>query len=334
MFSLNTIHTYFFFFLMSVGSLMSASCGDLIVGWVGMEVMLLCFFPIVIKHNKPWLSVLGCINYFIIQVVSSNVYFSGCCFMMAFDSHYWAIMILLGLFLKLGLFPFFSWVPKVYQFLEWGGCLMVSVWQKFAPLFIMVNNPLFLKYWWLVCFSGALSAWIGGLMGVTTNLVRVLMGWSSVSHAGWMVMLTLTDETTLLIYFGIYAAICTACYSMFELNGLMKFSSFGYYSQGVRVCLSLALLSMAGIPPLSGFTLKWVALLSIIDSGYYLVSLLLILGSAMSALLYVNLVFTLTVHSWAVSLSFPIETQVWELGDYIRMIAVVSLFPIYILFSA
>nr|QUJ09530.1 NADH dehydrogenase subunit 2 [Lingula anatina] len=331
-FSLNTVHTYFFFTLMMSGGLMCSGCTDLFTGWVGMEVMLLCFFPIVLKHNMPWLSVLGCVNYFIIQVIGSNVYFVSSCFMSAFDSKYWMIPILLGLFLKLGMFPFSFWVPKVYSSLEWGGCLMVSVWQKYGPLFIMANNYLNQKFWWLVALSGVLSVWIGGMLGVTVNSVRVLMGWSSVCHAGWMAILTLTSEWVLLLYFLTYALICTALFSMFELSGLMNFSSFGYFSQTTRACLCLGLLSMAGIPPLSGFFLKWVGLLSLIESGFELTSLTLIMGSGMSALLYMNLVFTLSVHSWVTSLSYPVTMPKWEAGDYIRMFILIFMFPFLFFF--
>nr|YP_011017985.1 NADH dehydrogenase subunit 2 [Lingula reevii]WQG15348.1 NADH dehydrogenase subunit 2 [Lingula reevii] len=317
---------------MTTGAIICSSCTDLIVGWIGMEVMLLSFFPVVLSHEMPWLSALGSTSYFIVQSFSGGVYLVSCSMMSALDSWYMAIVVFLSLCLKLGCFPFQFWVPKVFAALEWGGCLMASVWQKYGPLTIVAGCPVFEKLKPFVIFIGFMSVLTGGLMGLGVSSVRVLMGWSSVTHSGWMLVLSMVDVWSLMKYFFVYAMVCTALYSMFESESLYHFTKFNSCnSHHARVWLSLGLLSLAGIPPLSGFSLKYLAITCLVEAGYSFLSLGLLVISGLMALAYTHLVFVLVVHTWDMSLSGPGFTEVkTEVADIVRLVVLCLMLPVFI----
>lgn len=145
--------------------------------------------------------------------------------------------------------------------LEWGGCFLISSLQKFGPVFLMGNMPIFssitIKYIMFgVCTLRILE---GGLMGFNTMKVRELFGWSSVAQSGWIVLLSQFDLTNLLIYFMLYRMISFSLCSVLRAANIYSFKDLTKslsISCPIRIIVCLGLLSLAGLPPLSGFSIK------------------------------------------------------------------------------
>lgn len=97
------------------------------------------------------------------------------------------IVLIGGLCVKLGLFPFHYWLPRVMAGLPWVSCLLLATWQKFAPLFLMLCLLELSRSYLIacvVCFIGMGSSLVGGLGGMNQTQIRALLAYSSIGHLG------------------------------------------------------------------------------------------------------------------------------------------------------
>lgn len=126
------------------------------------------------------------IKYFMVQSVGSIILVLA----IAGSIFYWSYIsfisvMLLGLCLKLGLFPVYMWLPGVIGGLSWIGCFFVSCFQKVAPfaiLFDIYSDPM--KRW--LIFIGMSCAVIGGVGGLNQVQIRRVFAYSSIHHIGWV----------------------------------------------------------------------------------------------------------------------------------------------------
>jgi NADH:ubiquinone oxidoreductase subunit 2 (subunit N) len=84
--------------------------------------------------------------------------------------------------IKLGMAPFHFWLPHVIGGIRWVSCVVLSVWQKVGPIFILRS---FVFSWRLYIFIfAALGAIVGGVGGINQSQLRVLLAYSSIGHMG------------------------------------------------------------------------------------------------------------------------------------------------------
>lgn len=121
----------------------------------------------------------GLVKYFLTQASGSSLFMIS--FLLNRDV-YSVILLLAGISIKIGVFPFYQWVPMVITSLSWGGCLLLSTVQKLPPLFVLINQREELGVYIIVL--GALSVLISGVLGYNQRYMRSLMAYSSISHMG------------------------------------------------------------------------------------------------------------------------------------------------------
>ena len=168
---------WFVFFFMVLFGLVLVLCGDnWFIIWLGFELSLMCFLPLL---TGGLLIIEGLINYFLVQVGGSSLFVFSFIIPFSFFSN---SLFIFGIFIKLGVFPFYSWVPLVIRCLRWIGCLLVVTIQKVGPLFILCENS-YLNLDFLVLFS-VLSVLVRGILGYNQSYIRSLIGYSSISHTG------------------------------------------------------------------------------------------------------------------------------------------------------
>ena len=119
------------------------------------------------------------IKYFLIQAGGSALFLFS--FLMS-SLTVRGFLTIVGMFLKLGVYPFYQWVPLVIRSFRWVGCLLLSTIQKIGPLFVLLSHRLDLRR--SVMVSGVLRVLAAGLLGFNQSHLRALMGYSSVSHTG------------------------------------------------------------------------------------------------------------------------------------------------------
>lgn len=149
--------------------------------------------------------------------------------------------------------------------------------------------------------SGCAGRLVGGLGGFAQTQVRAILGYSSINHSGWLVVGRIYNITSAVVYFFIYFIIVGFLFyflSVIEVNsyrGLLK----GF--RGVRVkliiILGLSLLTLAGLPPTVGFSMKWAVFLGVVSAKGFLAIRVLVAGTLLSLYYYVCISFCWYVFS-------------------------------------
>nr|YP_010146839.1 NADH dehydrogenase subunit 2 [Yininemertes pratensis]QQP01068.1 NADH dehydrogenase subunit 2 [Yininemertes pratensis] len=276
-----------------LGSLLSVSSGHWVGVWLGLEINLLGFIPLMVQSGGSQ-SVECAIKYFVVQALGSGFLLLGglgfgssfCLWFLSDGGSVVSVFLLFGLVLKLGVAPFHWWVPSVMGGLSWFGCGALLTWQKLAPFFVVLG--LSFPFCFLFLVFGCFSAVVGGLMGVGQVQLRLLMAYSSISHWGWILSLVAFSFLGSLCYYFFYFLLSFFIFYLLSVFGLWRFSQVsGLFS----VVLVFGFLSLGGLPPLTGFVPKWLGLQGVIFGGGVFVVGFLLLGSVLGLYYYLNFVF-------------------------------------------
>nr|QYF08440.1 NADH dehydrogenase subunit 2 [Lunella correensis] len=306
---------FLFIFVFVFGSVLSLSSLHWIGIWVGLEVNLMGFIPILVYRGITQETESG-MKYFIVQALGSGMVMLGSlsCFNISFS---WELMsfsgslaglvlLFFGLMLKLGSFPFHFWLPSVMAGISWVSCMILTTWQKVAPMFLLSS---LLYNWveesvWAVSFLvliAGFSSIVGGVGGLNQTQIRSLLAYSSIGHVGWMVFCGVCGENILKVYFLIYFVISICIFLVLWFSELSFFSQTGSLSsEGSKmnqVFLVIMLLSLGGMPPFLGFVGKWLAIWLACNGCFPLCVMLLLVGSLISLFYYLSLLFSMVFFS-------------------------------------
>lgn len=241
--------------------------------WVGMEINL---FGFLIFMNPDGLCIPEpCIKYFVVQSRGSMLLIIGFLTLDFFYSIVSIILIISGVLVKSGVFPFHSWVPLVIKNCTWLRGGIVLTWQKLAPLVLIgVITPNFM--------IGAIvffMAIIGGVGGLNQLSVRLIIAYSSFVHTSWIVCSLSSSFLAFFCYFIIYRVSVSLFFWCCAVINKHKVRRKVGRLTG-RICLIM----LRGVPPFLGFLGKIVVFLSV---GSILV-IPCILGSAISLKYYLR----------------------------------------------
>lgn len=218
-------------------------------------------------------------------------------------------LMLVGLLFKIAAFPFHFWAPDVYQ----GAPLLttttmstlakvaaVAAFYKLSVVFFPAMPESFTS---LIAFLIAVTLVVGNVMALKQNNIKRLMAYSGISHAGFMLLAILLGTTAapyLFYYMVAYAIAGIAAFSVIlyvcqdkneEL--IMHFRGFAKHKPVLAVTLSLALLSMAGIPILAGFFGKLFLFTEALKQGYYATVITAVITSIISIYYYFKVIITM-----------------------------------------
>lgn len=218
-------------------------------------------------------------------------------------------LMLVGLLFKIAAFPFHFWAPDVYQ----GAPILttttmstlakvaaVAAFYKLSVVFFPAMPETFTS---LIAFLIAATLVVGNIMALKQNNIKRLMAYSGISHAGFMllaILLGTTAEPYLFYYMVAYAIAGIAAFSVIlyvcqdkneEL--IMHFRGFAKHKPVLAVTLSLALLSMAGIPILAGFFGKLFLFTEALKQGYYVTVITAVITSIISIYYYFKVIITM-----------------------------------------
>uniref|UniRef100_A0A2S0BEE6 NADH-ubiquinone oxidoreductase chain 2 n=1 Tax=Reticunassa festiva TaxID=1052094 RepID=A0A2S0BEE6_9CAEN len=300
---------YMFMSVMGVGTLLSVSSLHWLSIWAGLEINLIGFLPMLV-YQKSVSESQSAVKYFIIQALGSSFLMFGSLLMFNM-SFTWDLLtkisnpsllgftvLMGGLCIKLGLFPFHYWLPGVMAGLPWISCLILATWQKLAPLFLVLSLLELSQSYGMIlalCLISAGSALIGGMGGMNQTQIRALLAYSSISHLGWMLFAAIHSEWSMKMYLGIYVLISISLFLSlwYSDSGMMKNINSMKNSGLASLTIMLLLLSLGGLPPLLGFISKWLVIVVSSSGPWTSVIFLLILGSLMSLFYYLSLFFSM-----------------------------------------
>nr|QJS35657.1 NADH dehydrogenase subunit 2 [Bactrocera tuberculata] len=284
-----------FFFILMTGTLITVSSNSWLGAWMGLEINLLSFIPLMNSNNLT--STEASLKYFLTQAMASAVLLFAIMMMylnnypiIQDNSSYNNLMIISSLLLKSGAAPFHFWFPNVMEGLSWMNALTLMTWQKIAPLMLIsyTTQSVFI-------FMAIIASTItGSLGGLNQTSLRKLMAFSSINHLGWMLAAMQANESMWCIYFSFYTFLSFSLtfmfnnFKMFHINQL--FNSF-FNSKILKFILFLNLLSLGGLPPFIGFLPKWLVIQLLVLKSQYMLMTVMTVMTLITLFFYLRLCF-------------------------------------------
>ena len=321
--------------LSAVGMTIMASTDNLLMVFVGVEIFSLALYVLTAFAKRDLNSQEAAVKYFILGSTASAVMLYGMALLYGlagttqisllsgkiapFTTPDGAmvgalILTLVGLAFKAGLVPFHFWMPDVYQgaptpvtaFMAAG--TKVAAFVAFMRVFAVGLGPL--QWTWLpiVAVLGAATMVIGALGAVTTKDVKRILGWSAITHAGYLTLALLGTDLNgqggraavagLLIYltgYGLAVLGAFGCVSFLERRlmsapQLADLGGVGRRNAGVGVMLSICLISLAGIPGTIGFIGKLSVFMPAFQAGQYLPVGIALTASVIASVFYLGII--------------------------------------------
>nr|YP_009250804.1 NADH dehydrogenase subunit 2 [Namalycastis abiuma]AMY15508.1 NADH dehydrogenase subunit 2 [Namalycastis abiuma] len=295
-----------------LGTIMAISSTNWLYVWMGLELNLLSFIPLMSKTNNLQ-ETESTVKYFITQATGSGLLLLSAFTM---NSHQLSIInplafntfMMMSLFLKLGAAPMHWWLPQVMAGLPWLNCLILTTWQKIAPLCLLLTtmSPHTNKLPLMMCMLGAV---VGGVGGMNQSHLRTMLAYSSIGHLAWMLTaLMIISSSMLIIYFMVYSTInlmiMSSMHFASQLHSTMN-QSIMNTSHITFMSLTILLFSLGGLPPLLGFTPKWLMLISLTNKTMFTPLFFLISGSLLNLFYYLSMTFNFLLSSYSKRLTAP-----------------------------
>nr|WDE34261.1 NADH dehydrogenase subunit 2 [Bavayia ultramaficola] len=308
---------------MILGTVITMSSSHWILAWAGLEMNTLAIIPIISKQHHPRATE-AATKYFLIQATASAVILFASS-LNAWKTGQWniyqtpspeSIMLLtLALAMKLGLAPLHFWLPEVLQGSPLLITAIISTWQKLAPisiLYMITNN---LNQHTLMTL-GLISTILGGWMGLNQTQTRKIMAFSSIAHMGWIFMALAINPNLALLTFSMYLLLTTAMFTSLISTVSKTLLDLGTTWPQTPTLLSitmLTLVSLGGLPPLTGFMPKWLILKELTTNNLPTISTLMALSALPSLFFYIRMAHmtsltlppetTITGHKWRFKLN-------------------------------
>nr|YP_010852795.1 NADH dehydrogenase subunit 2 [Argestina inconstans]WGL40201.1 NADH dehydrogenase subunit 2 [Argestina inconstans]WHS18941.1 NADH dehydrogenase subunit 2 [Argestina inconstans] len=284
----------FFLFTLIFSTLISVSSNSWLGCWIGLEINLLSFIPLITNPNNL-LNSEASLKYFLTQSIASiNFLFAIILnlFLMKnfFTNNLISILINSSLFMKMGSTPFHMWFPNIMEGLSWMNCFILMTWQKISPMIL-------LSYYFninFLMFIMILNVLIGAIGGFNQTSLRKLMAFSSINNLGWMLSALLISENLWMTYFFFYSFIisimCFLFYMMniFYINQMFNFN-INFY---LKFMIMINFLSLGGLPPFLGFFPKWLIINFLVLTKLYVVSFFFIMMSLIMLIFYIRIIYS------------------------------------------
>nr|YP_010022758.1 NADH dehydrogenase subunit 2 [Calliphora nigribarbis]QOP39606.1 NADH dehydrogenase subunit 2 [Calliphora nigribarbis] len=283
-----------FFSILMMGTLISISANSWLGAWMGLEINLLAFIPLM-SDNKL-MSTEASLKYFLTQALASSVFlFAVILFLLnsskTNSNYFMEMMIFSSLLLKSGSAPFHFWFPNVMEGLSWSNALILMTWQKIAPL-MLISYIIFKP---LIMTSIILSSLIGALGGLNQTSLRKLMAYSSINHLGWMLAAMYNSNLLWLTYFMFYSFLTFAMifmFNMFKTSHVNQLFSLFFHSKIMKFFLFFNLLSLGGLPPFLGFFPKWIVIQSLTINNQLFLLTFMVLMTLITLYFYMRLSYS------------------------------------------
>nr|CAQ16657.1 NADH dehydrogenase subunit 2 [Vipera aspis hugyi] len=276
-----------------------------LMAWTCLEINTLSMIPIISKTNHPRATE-ATTKYFLTQTLASiTILFTTT--LNALNTSNWEInlttetatmkIITLALMMKMAAAPFHFWLPEVAQGTTTLTALTILTWQKIAPLTILLTNHNNTDLT-VLNSSAILSVLIGGIGGLNQTQLRKLMAFSSIAHTGWILAtITLAPDISTLTFM-VYTMTTMPIFLMLNLSSSTTIKDMGTMwttSPYFMTTMLLTILSLTGLPPLTGFMPKWLILNKMVTFNMTMEATLMAMSSLPSLYLYLRLTYTLAM---------------------------------------
>nr|UIF93629.1 NADH dehydrogenase subunit 2 [Agrotis ipsilon]UTT74681.1 NADH dehydrogenase subunit 2 [Agrotis ipsilon] len=294
MFFLFNSNKMFFLFILFFSTLISISSNSWFGCWIGLEINLLSFIPLISNSNNL-LATEASLKYFLTQSIASiNFLFTiliKMIFMKNFEmNNFISIMMNSSMLMKMGSTPFHFWFPNIIEGLSWFNSFILMTWQKITPMIILsyyLNKN-------FITIIIILNIMIGAIGGLNQTSLRKLMAFSSINNLGWMLSSLMISETLWFFYIFMYSfMISIMCFLFYILNvyfiNQLFINNMNFF---IKINLLINFLSLGGLPPFIGFFPKWIIINFLINNNMYLLTFIFVMMSLIMLFFYIRISYS------------------------------------------
>nr|ACL35821.1 NADH dehydrogenase subunit 2 [Setophaga townsendi]ACL35845.1 NADH dehydrogenase subunit 2 [Setophaga townsendi]ACL35970.1 NADH dehydrogenase subunit 2 [Setophaga townsendi] len=288
-----------------LGTTITISSNHWIMAWTGLEINTLAILPLISKSHHPR-AIEAATKYFLTQAAASAlVLFSS--MTNAWQTGQWditqlthptsSLILTSAIAMKLGLVPFHFWFPEVLQGSPLTTGLLLSTIMKLPPITLLYMTSTSLNPT-LLTILAILSTALGGWMGLNQTQIRKILAFSSISHLGWMAIIIIYNPKLTLLNFYLYAMMTATIFLTLNTIKVLKLSTLmtaWTKVPSLNAMLLLTLLSLAGLPPLTGFLPKWLIIQELTKQDMAPAATIISLLSLLSLFFYLRLAYCTTI---------------------------------------
>lgn len=312
----------------TAGMMIMAAATDLIVLFLGLEVMSIAVYVLAGIARHDLRSGEAALKYFLLGAFATGFMLFGIALLygvtgttalaaigdkLASISGDERILLFLGMaFLLIGFgfkvaaAPFHSWVPDVYEGAPTSITALMAVGVKaaafaaFARVFLHTLAPLSVDWAGAVWVIAALTMTVGNVLAIVQHNIKRMLAYSSIAHAGYLLvgMVAAGEDggAAVLYYLLVYAVMSLGAFGVVMAlaqlgdpnEDLNDYSGLGFRHPFLGLCMSVFMLSLAGVPVLAGFTGKFYLFSAAVKSGYVGLALIGVLNSVVSMYYYLG----------------------------------------------
>nr|ACY36748.1 NADH dehydrogenase subunit 2 [Crocidura palawanensis]ACY36753.1 NADH dehydrogenase subunit 2 [Crocidura palawanensis] len=270
--------------------------------WLGFEMNMMAIVPILMKKYSPR-SMEAATKYFLTQATASmilmlaiiiNLMYSGQWTIKNMENYTASTLITVALVMKLGLAPFHFWVPEVTQGVSLNSGLILLTWQKIAPLTLLYQTYSSINMNLLLLMS-LTSIMIGGWGGLNQTQLRKIMAYSSIAHMGWMMTILIYNPNLSLLNLLIYIFMTSSMFMLLiftSTTSTLSLSLTWNKTPIITIMSLITLLSLGGLPPLTGFMPKWMIIQELTKNNSVILPTLMAILALLNLFFYMRLTYS------------------------------------------
>nr|WMQ52848.1 NADH dehydrogenase subunit 2 [Cechenena minor] len=284
----------FFLFILIFSTMISISSNSWFGCWIGLEINLLSFIPLISNSNNLLASEAS-LKYFLTQSIASmNFLFSILMKMILMKNfemnNFISIMINSSLLMKMGSTPFHFWFPNISEGLSWFNNFILMTWQKITPLTLM---SYYLNFNFLY-FIIIMNVMIGAIGGLNQTSLRKLMAFSSINNLGWMIFTMLISENLWMFYFLMYSFLISIMFFLFYNLNMFFINQLFINNMNFMIKLNLLInfMSLSGLPPFLGFLPKWITINFLMMNKLYFLTFIMVMSSLITIYFYIRIIYS------------------------------------------
>lgn len=330
---LEGVEAYVLLLLSASGGVVMAQANDLIVLFLGLEILSIAVYVLAAMHRRRVTSQEAGMKYFVLGAFSSAFFLYGIAMTYGGTGTTSLIRIaqlfsanaltedglilaglalmLVGFGFKVAAVPFHFWTPDVYQ----GSPTPMVAWMAsgvkvagFAGLLrvYFLAFPAYKVDWQPMVYAVAVATLlVGAVLAVVQTDVKRMMAYSSINHAGFILVgvQAATDHgvEAALFYLATYAFLIAGTFGVVTLIGgtgdghhaLTDYKGLGHRNPALAAVLAVFLFAQAGVPLTSGFFAKFEVITAAVDAGSAWLAVLAMVSAVISAFLYLRIVATM-----------------------------------------
>ena len=218
------------------------------------------------------------------------------------------VFVLVGLVFKIAAVPFHMWSPDVYEGAPTSVTALFGSAPKVAAMALLLRvmigpfGHLVVQWQLLIEIIAIASLILGSLAPLVQTNVKRLMAYSSIGHVGYALMGVAAGSrsgtSATLIYLATYIFMTLGAFGVIiamrrqgrTVEKITDLAGLGRNHPGLALAMTIFMLSMAGVPPLSGFFGKLYVFLAAIQSGLWLLAVIGVITSVIGAYYYLRII--------------------------------------------